>query len=217
VRRALNENPVVQLVVLGIGGIVVALLLLSRLGGDSETAEPVAAGGTPAAASPAPTEASASTTPAAAAPAADPAAGASAVPVAPTADAVGGASGGLEAGRGLPADVVSAYARGQTVVLLVISRSGMDDPPVEAATRAVSVRGDVELFAVPSKRIARYSRITQGVRVSRTPAIVVVAPRSGADAARTATVSDGFRDTESVERAIDDALYEGPTVPYHPG
>ena len=39
-RKALNENPVVQVVMLGILGIVVAFMFMTRVMGGNETSEP---------------------------------------------------------------------------------------------------------------------------------------------------------------------------------
>ena len=65
--------------------------------------------------------------------------------------------------------------------------------------------------------IARYSRITQGVNVDRVPALIVLRPRHLTQGTPTATLSYGFRGPESVDQAIRDALYKGPSnLPYYP-
>jgi len=75
----------------------------------------------------------------------------------------------------------------------------------------------VALFVTNAGQIARYSRITQGVNVDRVPALIVLRPRHLTDGTPEAILSYGFRGPESVEQAVRDALYKGPTdLPYHP-
>ena len=65
--------------------------------------------------------------------------------------------------------------------------------------------------------IARYARITQGVDVNRVPALIVLGRAPHATGRPTATVSYGFRGPDSVDQAVRDALYKGPTnLPYYP-
>ena len=221
-RAALNSNRVVQIAVLGLGAILVAVLLLSRLGGgeaespsqsapaggasegEAATATPgPGAGATTATEGAGPTDATARSGGATADPAAP--------PTAPT------AAGSLVPGKGLPQNVIVAYARDRAVVLLVVKKRGIDDRLVERSVQRLRSRSDVAVFVIPVKDIARYSRITQGVSVSRTPALIVVLPRSRTNSIPTATVSYGFRGAASVEQAVENALYSGATVPYHPG
>jgi hypothetical protein len=69
---------------------------------------------------------------------------------------------------------------------------------------------------VTASKISRYAAITEGVGVSRVPALVVVRPKRLHEAVPTASVSYGFQSGESVVQAVIDAGYEGPTVDYHP-
>ncbi len=65
--------------------------------------------------------------------------------------------------------------------------------------------------------ISRYAKITEGVDVTQVPALVVVRPRQLANGTPTATVSYGFRGPDSVEQAVRDGLYRGPSnLPYYP-
>ena len=198
-RRALNENPVVQVVMLGALGIIVAFLFMTRvMGGQSDSAEPQLS--SDAAATPA--------TPSAPAAPATPSA-----PTAPTAPDVG-----FEAGAGLPVSVVSAYERGDVVALLVVNRRGTEDDRLESEVRGLSGRGDTSVFVVEAEHVAKYSRIAEGVNLDRVPALVVIEPkRQARGGLPTASISYGFRGPESVEQAIRDALYEGRELPYHPG
>jgi hypothetical protein len=112
--------------------------------------------------------------------------------------------------------VVVAYARNKAVVLLIEKQKGLDDKAVKQSAAAVQGRSDVEFIVVRAKDISRYARITQGVEVSRTPAIVILRPRKLTDNIPEATVSYGFRGPESVEQAVEDALFDGKSVTYDP-
>jgi hypothetical protein len=220
-RKALNENPRVQLAVLGIGGLLLAFMLMTSLsGGDDAEPEPAAeptgsssstappaTGATPAESAPAapstpaPVEATPVTPPATTAPPA-------------TGDA--GSAEGLLPTEGLPEDVLVAYARNKAIALLVIDPKGISDKTVKRYTKALRSEGNVEVFVVKAGKIANYARITQGVSVSRTPSLVVIRPRGKTDAVPVATVSEGFRDGKSVRIALKDALYTDGQVPSYP-
>lgn len=201
-RQALNENPLLQLAVLGIGAVVIAFILFtSVLKKDEPAAEPPAAAAT---ADPAAVAADAAVTP--------PAATGTATP--PT-ETVPSSAGELKATKGLPKDVLAAYSAGKAVALIVI------DPKAEGSSRLVAATkrqagGDVELFVVDVNDIADYARITEGVSVSRTPALVVVRPRRLSDGVPTATVTYGFVGPQSLRQAIDGAFYDGGNVPAYP-
>jgi hypothetical protein len=79
-------------------------------------------------------------------------------------------------------------------------------------------RGDTSVFIVKAFDIAKYSRITQGVNVQRTPALVVVQPKHLTQGPLpTATVGYGFRGGGSIDQAVRDALYSGhDNLPYYP-
>lgn len=212
-RRALNENPVVQAGLIGVLAMVLVVVFLMRMGGGSSEPAPAASEPaadtataptteTPAAVPPSPTEAVPAT------PATPPAAGGEAV-----------APRGFAAGPGLPEPVVDAYDDGKIVVLMVVRENGIDDRLLLEIVERLRARSDTALFVVRAKGIARYSRIAQGVQVDRTPALVVLSPKRINDGpVPTATVSYGFRGPGSVEQAVDDAAYDGPSdLPYYPG
>ncbi len=224
-RQALNENPMVQLAVLGIGAVVIAFLLFTNvLKKDEPAAEaPAAAATDPAAAG----VAGADPAPAATAPPADgapPASGAPPADGAPPAEGTPPAEGGaavpssngeLKATKGLPKDVLAAYSDGKAVVLVVIDPKAEGNARLVAATRR-QAGSDVAVFVVDVNDIADYSRITEGVSVSRAPALVVVRPRRLSDGVPTASVTYGFLGPQSLRQAIDGAFYDGGTVPAYP-
>ena len=207
-RKALNENPVVQIAILGVLAVVVGFLLLTHVahkGGGSS----------------APTSATATTASGAAtasAPGTDtgtlaPAAGATA----PPSSASGAPLGKFVVGPGLPAPVVKAYADDKAVVLFVFRHRGIDDAAVRRSVELLRSRPDLAVFITHAAHIARCSRITQGVDVNRVPALVVLRPRHLTRGTPTASVSYGFRGPDSVDQAIRDALYKGPTnLPSYP-
>jgi hypothetical protein len=113
--------------------------------------------------------------------------------------------------------VISAWNQGDAVVLLIAKGGATDDRLVRSSVQALSEPG-VAVFVADAGQVARYSRITQGVGVDRVPALVVVRPKRLSGGTPQATVSYGFRDTQSVVQAVDDALYSGKDdLPYSPG
>ncbi len=131
----------------------------------------------------------------------------------PPADA--GSADGLLAGKGLPKDVLVAYAKGDAIALVVVDPKAKGSKGIVKAVENYD-RKDVATFIVDVDDIAKYSRITQGVAVSRTPALVVIRPRKLNEGAPMASVTYGFRSPRSVEQAIDDAFYDSGNVPAYP-
>jgi hypothetical protein len=209
-RKALNENPLVQIAFIGLLAVVVGFLLLTRvMNGNSGSGSPPTATTSDVATAVAEPAASAT-----AAPDAD----ASAATTAPEAQPEVAAGTGFEPGPGLPSSVVDAYDDGKTVALLIVRTRGIDDRALTLTSAALAARPEVELFVLPARRIARYSRIASGVDVNRVPAFVVLAPKRLSDGGLPrATVSYGFRGPASVLQAIEDAEYKGKTdLPYYP-
>jgi hypothetical protein len=213
-RKALNENPMVQIGVLAVCAVAFAVILFTTVlkkdepaTGAASTVAPTTAATTPAPADPA--VAAAPTTPAPA----------DTVPGAPstTAPPAGGTpADGLLPSKGLPENVLVAFAKNQTIALLVVDKKGPSDKQVERYTQMLRSRDDVDVFIVDVRDIAKYARITAGVNVSRTPALVVVRPRKLTGSVPTATVSYGFRGPRSVNQAIDDAIYKGKQIQAYP-
>jgi hypothetical protein len=193
-REQLNSNPLVQMGVIALLLVAGAIFLLTSLGGGEEEAE---SGGSIATA--APGEGSAPS-PGEASPAAT--SGSAALPTLAT--------------QPLPRPVLDAWNGNRTVVLLIVNDRGIDDDLVKLASSRLDGMAGVSTFVVPVSRIARYASITQGVGVDRVPALVVLRPKNLDQAVPTGSVSYGFQDGDSIEQAVLDAGYEGPTLEYHP-
>jgi hypothetical protein len=216
-RNAINNNPIVQIALVGVLLVVVGMVVFGGvLSKKSSAPPPPAAPGT--AVAPGTTAVPATTAPPAPGttdPAAVPAA-----PIDPTTGAPAPAttSGVLPVvpGPPLPPRVQAAYGDGKVVVLLVHRGGGIDDKMVEQTViRLHSVPG-VAVFTTLARGIARYTRITQGADVNRVPALVVVRPRDLTAGTPTAEVRYGFTSPASVVQEVRDALYNGPTVGYAP-
>jgi hypothetical protein len=215
-RSGINDNPVVQAALIGLLVLVMGFILVTRVmgggGGEESSAPPPTA---TAGAAPAPAgEAAAPATGAPTDPAAaDPATSGSTAPV-PGAEGESTAPS-LEAGKGMPEAVVEAYDANDVVVLLVVDNGAIDDKRVEEATKVLEARSDVALFQTDAKDVSDYSQITNGIGLNRTPALVVMRPKDLSDEP-VATVSYGYRSLESVNQAVENALYDGKKAPYYP-
>jgi hypothetical protein len=195
-REQLNSNPLLQVAVIAvllIGGAVFLLGGMGGGGGGEESGDSLSS--------------SAST---GEGPAPSPVEGA-AVPV------EGAATPPTNlATRPLPHSVVAAWKSDQTVVLLFVHDGGIDDRLVRQASAQLDGMSGVADFVVPADKIADYASITEGVGVDRVPALVVLRPKRLDESVLTASVSYGFQDGQSVEQAVIDAGYQGPTLEYHP-
>jgi len=194
-REKLNENPMAQMALVGVLLVVAAVFLMTSMGGGGEEEGEEAAAATPA------TEAAVA--------AAEVGPGAQLPPLPAPGSGVG-------APPPLPRPVVSAFERGETVVLLFVRTGGIDDRLTRAAMNQLNGMADVAPFVVPADQIAHYVSIAQGVRVNRLPALVVVRPRRLTDGVPTASVQYGFQSPQSIVQAVVDAGYKGPTLSYHP-
>jgi hypothetical protein len=210
VRKALNDNPVAQIAVLGLLAVIVAFMLMTRAGHSGSDSVATSAAPAPAdtsGASTFPSPAVGTTPQSTGAPAAPPTTG----------TATGAPLGEFVAGPGLPAPVVKAYADDRTVVLFVFRHRGVDDAAVRSSVERLRGRNDLAVFVTHAANIARYARIAEGVDVNRVPALIVMRPRHLTHGTPTASVSYGFQGPDSVDQAIRNALYKGPSdLPYHP-
>jgi hypothetical protein len=194
-REQLNSNPLVQMAVIAvllIGGTV--FLLGSMGGGGGEDAGGSLSSSAPSGQGPAPS-------PVEGAPV--PVEGAAAPPAS-------------LATRPLPRPVVDAWEGNQIVALLFVHDGGIDDRLVRQASAQLDGMSGVTSFVVPADRIADYASITEGVGVDRVPALVVLRPKRLDESVPSASVTYGFQNAASVEQAVIDAGYEGPTLQYHP-
>jgi hypothetical protein len=205
VRDKLNENPIVQLALIGVL-LVVGVIFLLKPGGGEEAEEPSAG------------EVTATVN------------GATATGTTPG-EAVEGAVESLEEGGATasaevpatipapppPAPITAAYDAGKTVVLLVVHDGGIDDALAKAAASSLASVPKAALFVVPAANVARYAAITIGLDVSQVPALVVMRPKGLSHGVPQATVEYGFQTPQSIVQAVRDAAYKGPEVTYHPG
>lgn len=188
-REKLNSNPMAQVGLVLVLLVAVGFMLMKSMGGEEE-GEAVPTEAPSGIEAEAPVEAVAST----------PAASVTAPVPAPP----------------LPKDVTAAYESGQTVVLLIVRDGGIDDELARDSVQALNSVPDTAVFIVPVREVARYAAITLGVDVNRVPALVVMRPKALSEAGPEAAVTYGFQTTQSVEQAVRDARYDGPTVSYHP-
>jgi hypothetical protein len=196
-REKLNNNPLAQVAIFGALLLAVGFFVMSSMGGGSEEES--------AAESPAPTvttatgEGAVATTAVAGEAVTAPEPGALASAVAPP-----------------PQPVTAAFNAGDTVVLLFVKNGGIDDRLVTRSLERVNGLSRVATFVVPVRDIARYTTITQGVEVNRVPALLVLRPKALSGDVPSASVQYGFQSPASVEQAVIDAGYRGPTLDYHP-
>ena len=205
-RDKLNNNPLAQVAVIAVLLILVAFFFMSSMGGKSgsgsTTSTSTAEVTTP--------EGSASITATVTTPA-------TGIPVESAgASAVGGGVPEIPAPP-LPRAITRAFAANRTVVLMVVKKGGVDDRvTVPAVLSSLDDMDGVSVFVVPVDRIARYAAITQGVRVERAPALIVVTPKHLDHGVPSASVSYGFQSPQTVVQAVVDARYRGGTLDYHP-
>jgi hypothetical protein len=201
-REKLNNNPLAQVVLVGVLLVVVGVFVMSSKGG----------GGDSASESTTTTSTATLATPAGSASVTAPVTTPGAVPSVPTVSP----SQAAAAAPPLPSAVTAAWNADRTVVLLFVRNGGIDDRMVAVTVKRLSSLPDVAAFVVPAGRISRYAAIAQGVEVNRVPALVVLRPQNVGDDIPSASVSYGFQSPEAVVQAIVDAGYKGRTVPYHP-
>jgi hypothetical protein len=194
-REKLNENPLMQVAVIGVLLVVVGIFLMSSMGGSKGGEEEAESGATAASVtSEGATEA--------------PAGLSAALAMVNQASAAGA--------HPLPHDVIAAWKANKTVVLLFVHDGGIDDRLVKRATDRLTSLPQAATFVVPASQISRYAAITEGVGVNRVPALVVVRPKHVHQTIPTASVSYGFQSGQSIVQAVIDAGYKGPTLDYHP-
>jgi hypothetical protein len=202
-REKLNNNPMAQVVLVGVLLVIVGIFAMSSMGGGGDSASESTTTTTTTATLSTPAG-SASVTGTMTTP--------GAVPSAPAVSP----SQAAAAAPPLPRAVTAAWNANRTVVLLFVRNGGIDDRLVAATVKRLSFLPGVAAFVVPAGRISRYAAIAQGVEVNRVPALVVLRPKDVGSGIPTASVSYGFQSPEAVVQTIVDAGYKGRTVPYHP-
>jgi hypothetical protein len=193
-REKLNENPMAQVALIGVLLVLAAVFLLSKMGGGSEEEEEGGSAAADAAVAAVATELEAGGQPLRL-PA--PGSGPGAAPAPPRA-------------------VVDAVDAGETVAILFVRDGGIDDKLVTEAVGKLDAVGGVATFVVPTHQIVRYVSITQGVDLTRVPALVVIRPKNLSHSYDPASVQYGFQSAQSVVQAVVDARYHDGTLPYHP-
>jgi hypothetical protein len=197
VRQAINNNPIAQVAVLGGLALLVGLFMMMNMKkGSSDSGSTASSAATPA-----------TSTPPAGGSAVTPGSAGTAPVAPPTSGSV--SPDALVPGPGLPRPVITAWKRGDTVVLLVVRPHGIDDRLVRSSVRSLSGESGVSVFVSRADKVARYSRITQGVALSQAPALLVVRPKRVSGSVPEAQVSYGFRDSQGVVQAVHDAGSSG--------
>jgi len=192
-REKLNDNPMAQVAVVGVLLVLAAVFFLGKGGSGEEEEEGESAAAT-AAVSAVETELEFGSEPA---PLPPPGSGVGALPPPPQ-------------------PIVDAFDAGQTVAVLFIRDGGIDDRLVAGAVQRLEGIPNLATFVVPSRQLARYVAIAQGVDLNRVPALVVIRPKSLSKGYDAASVQYGFQSPESIVQAVVDARYHGGTLSYHP-
>jgi hypothetical protein len=194
-REKLNENPIAQVVLVGVLLVVAAVFLLGKMGGGSEEESEGAE---------------------------SPAANAAVASVETELEAGGqpiklpSPGSGPGSPPAPPRPVLSAFNAGETVAILFVRDGGIDDRLVARTIPRLDTMSRVAVFVVPSHQLAHYVSIAQGVELNRLPALVVLRPKSLTHGYDAASVHYGFQSPESLVQAVVDARYRGKTLPYHP-
>jgi hypothetical protein len=205
VREALNNNPVVQVALIGVLAVVAFLLFVLKPGSGEEPSPPD------------PTVATVNGVTATGSSPGEAVENAVASIEEGSVAAVGATSTPLSVPAPPPPAVYrQAYKSGDTVVLLIVHNGGIDDRRVKVASDTLLAMPDLTLIEVPVRQLPRYASITVGLEVSRVPALVVVRPRQLSGGVPQASVDYGFQTRETVVQAVRDASYKGPEKTYHP-
>jgi hypothetical protein len=190
-REKLNENPMMQVALIGVLLVLAGVFFMSSMGGKGgeEEAESATVSATAESSSEAPAGLDA---------------------------ALAMVSQASRSARPVPHDVLEAWNDNKTVVLLFVHDGGIDDKMVKDATERLGSLPAARTFVIPASEISRYAAVTEGVGVNRVPALVVVRPKHVHQTIPTASVNYGFQSGQSVVQAVIDAGYKGPTLAYHP-
>lgn len=193
-REKLNDNPMAQIALVGVLLVVAAVFLLGKMGGGESEEEEASSPAAEAAVTAVANELEAGQQPVRL-PA--PGSGLGAVPPPPRA-------------------VVDAVDAGDVVAILFVRDGGIDDRLVREAVGRLESFSGVATFVVPAHKLFRWVSISQGVDLSRVPALVVIRPENLSRQYDPASVHYGFQSAQAVVQTVADARYHGGTLPYHP-
>ncbi len=212
-RQKLNENPVAQIVLIGVLFLVGGYFVLTQLGGGEEESAPESAPTASVAesASPEGTEESA--------PSSGGGRAGSPVEVAGGGHEIAAASASATApvDRPMPMRVQRAYASDKTIALLIVRDGGIDDHLLRDATDVLEGRPHVAFFSTRAQHIARFAQITGPLGVNQVPALIVIRPqRLNGKGPAPASVTYGFQTKAGVRQTIQDAVYRGDKLSYSP-
>jgi len=206
-RDAINTNPLVQVALIAGLGVIVAFMLVTRMSGGDEATDPAAGEAVVGAESTL-----------APAPSTEPKGAAKGSARSEPEPGAGAPAGEFAAGPGLPLPVVSAHARGDTVVLLVTRAAGIDDAELNRLGKRLAGEPKVSFFHTYARDVAKYSRVVSGVDIDRAPALIAISPRTKRSQGQpVASVTYGYRGYESVRQVARDAAYRGKQLGYDPG
>lgn len=192
-REKLNENPLMQVALIGVLLVLAGVFFMSSMGGKGGEEEAESA--------PVSATAESATTE---------------VPAGLDAALAMVSQASARSAKPLPHDVLASWNDNKTVVLLFVHDGGIDDKLAREATDGLRSLPAARVFVVPASEISRYAAITEGVGVSRVPALVVVRPKHVHQTIPTASVKYGFQSAQTMVQAVIDAGYKGPTLDYHP-
>ena len=213
-RNAINNNPKVQIAVIGVLILLVAVVVLPSMMGSKGSSSSGTTTNTVSAQATSPSG-SVDLTVKTTQPVPGAASAATGAGVAPPVQTVEPQA--LVPGPGLPRPLIDAWKSGKAVVLLIVRSHAVDDQLVTRSVRALSSNPGLAVFVVRADNVARYSRVTQGVGVSQVPALVVIRPKRVTGSVPEAQVTYGFRDSQAVVQYVHDALYSGKDdLPYSP-
>lgn len=210
-REKLNENPVAQVVLIGILAVVGVVIFIGQSGGKEEGESASATQATVAVAGSGESATAIGATPGEAVE--------SAVSSLEAGGATASATGAPPVGVPTPTPpkpFVNAYESGKTVALLIVHPKSIDSAYTAGFARALDPFSDVKLFIIKAQQIARYAAVTVGLEVNRVPALIVLKPKRLSKGTPQATVEYGLQTPQSIVQAVLDANYKGRELAYHP-
>jgi hypothetical protein len=115
----------------------------------------------------------------------------------------------------VPRRLAFAYLLDKVVAVLVAQQGAPVDAIVQRNAAVLAREPGVALFRVDASQVADFSKITQGVDLSRTPALIVLRQRSLSEQPE-AAVRYGLLASSDMRQMAADARYDGPVLPFYP-